>query len=189
VDSGVLAAQADGQRAQCRPGVHAAHVEQQRDGHVDGDSGDRHLRRIAAIGPEADLDARAHFLDLRGAAIADEPVVALHPAQPGAQRRTRQPGVTQHPEVGRVPAAGHLQAEGGIVDQRDGELQDGIGLVDRNAIRGAEHLGKDDPGLPGERHRIESVHLQQAPQDRAHGGQQGVLRFAQGTPSVIQVGA
>ena len=88
-----------------------------------------------------------------------------------------------------MPATCGLQAEGGIPDHRNGELKDGIDLVYLEAIRGREHLGEIGPGLPCEFHSIETVHLQQAPIHRDHGCQRGVLCFAQGGPSRIQVGA
>lgn len=46
-----------------------------------------------ALGQETDLDALGRFLDLRGTALADQPVVARELVQPGAQRRTRLPGI------------------------------------------------------------------------------------------------
>jgi hypothetical protein len=124
---------------------------------------------------------RRNFVDLDHAPIADQPVVAFDPAQPGAQRRTRQPRIAENAEVGGVPAARGLQAEGGIAGCSV-MASCSTASARSAAIRsvGADQLDQVErsrPAGPVPR-RIQSVHLQQAPHDRTHGGQHGVLRFA-----------
>ena len=56
--------------------------------------------------------------------------------------------MAEHPEVARMPAPRSLQAEGRVGDARYCDSQQGINLVNVDALAGTGHLMQVNPGLP-----------------------------------------
>src|SRR5262249_18556456 len=126
------------------------------------------------------LYSPSRLLDLRRAALAHEVGVARQPLEPGTQRVAREPRVSQHTEVRRVPAAGCLKTERGIADKRDGDAQHGVDLADRDALGGGRDLREVDAGPFRNPDRVESVQLQEPPEHLAHRGKAGVTSAVAG---------
>ena len=75
-----------------------------------------------------------------------------------------------------MPAAGRLEPERGIADERDGEAQGGVELVRLDAVGWAGNRREIHPRLPCDPDRVEAVHLEEPPEYLAHRGEAGVAR-------------
>src|SRR6185503_8653363 len=129
-----------------------------------------------AVRPEADLESLPRVLELAHAALADQARVAHGPLEPGAERRAREPRVSQHAQFGGVPAARRAQAERRIGDERDRDLEDRIDLVDRDALARRGDRGEVDTRLAGDADRVEALHLEETAVHLSHRGEAGVAR-------------